>query len=74
MKYAPRHNPLRNLNYKSKEQLGKHLNFVKLNPDDKEKSYGCTICKKRFLTELGASNHVDFIHTELVLKVLEEGQ
>ena len=72
MKYAPRHNPLRNFDYESKEQLGKHLDFVKLNPDDKEKPYFCRVCKKRFLTELGASNHVDFIHTELVLKTLRE--
>jgi hypothetical protein len=72
MKYAPRWNPLRNFNYKSKKQLGKHLAFVGLNPDDKEKPYYCTVCMKRFLTELGASNHVDFVHTELVLKTLRE--
>ena len=72
MKYAPRHNPLQNLNYKSKAQLGRHLAFVKLNPDDRKKPYYCTVCKKRFLTSLGASNHVDFIHTDLVLKALRE--
>ena len=70
MKYAPRHNPLQNLNYKSKKQLGLHLDFTMLDPSDKEKPYGCRVCKKRFLTELGASNHVDFVHTELVLKTL----
>jgi len=72
MKYEPKYNPLRNLNYKSKEQLGKHLAFVELDPDDKEKSYFCRVCKKRFLTLLGASNHVDFVHTELVLATLKE--
>ena len=72
MKYAPRHNPLRNLNYKSKEQLGKHLSLTKYNPN--EDKYKCTFCNKRFLTELGASNHVDFVHTELVLKALQEEQ
>jgi len=72
MKYAPRHNPLRNFNYKSKAQLGRHLDFVKLDPDDKTKPYGCTVCKKRFLTELGAQNHVDFVHTDVVLAALKE--
>lgn len=72
MKYAPRWNPLRNFDYKSKAQLGRHLDFVTLNPDDKEKPYGCKVCKKRFLTELGASNHVDFVHTEVVLAALRE--
>ena len=70
MKYAPRHNPFRGFNYENKEQLGKHLDFVTLNPSDRTKPYGCKVCKKRFLTELGASNHVDFIHTELVLETL----
>lgn len=70
MKYAPRHNPFRNINYKSKKQLQIHLDFVKLNPDDKEKPYYCAVCNKRFLTELGASNHVDFVHTELVFNAL----
>ena len=72
MKYAPRHNPLKNFNYESKKQLGIHLDFVTLDPNNKEKPYGCRVCKKRFLTKLGASNHVDFIHTKLVLKVLRE--
>lgn len=70
MKYSPDFNPLKNFNYTSKEQLGRHLDFVKLNLDNKDKPYYCTICKKKFLTELGASNHVDFVHTELVLKTL----
>jgi len=72
MKYAPRNNPLRNLNYKSKAQLGRHLSFVHLYPGDKLKPYGCTLCKLRFLTLLGASNHVDFEHMEEVLKALRE--
>ena len=72
MKYEPEYNPLKNLNYKSKEQLRRHIDFVGLTPDNKEKPYYCTVCKKRFLTELGASNHVDFVHTELVLNTLKE--
>ena len=72
MKYAPRHNPLKNLNYKSKKQLGIHLAFTALDLSNREKPHRCTICKKRFLTELGAHNHVDFVHTELVLKALRE--
>ncbi len=72
MKYAPRHSPLGNLNYKSEKQLGIHLDFTTLDPSNKEKPYGCTACKKRFLTKLGASNHVDFTHTELVLKALRK--
>ena len=72
MKYEPEFNPLRNLKYKSKKQLQKHLDFVRLDPDNKEKPYCCTVCKKRFLTPLGASNHVDFVHTELVLTALRD--
>ena len=72
MKYAPRHNPFKNFNYKSKAQLGRHLDFVTLDPDNKTKPYGCTACKKRFLTSRGASNHVDVVHTEVVLAALRE--
>jgi hypothetical protein len=72
MKYAPRHNPLRGLNYKSKAQLGRHLSFVHLYPGDKLKPYGCMLCKLRFRTVLGASNHVDFEHTEEVWAALKE--
>lgn len=74
MKYEPEFNPLKNLNYKNREQLQRHLDFVGLTPGNKEKPYYCTICKKRFLTKLGASNHVDFVHTELVLTALKETQ
>ena len=72
MKYEPKFNPLKNLNYKSKNQLQKHLDFVKLNPGDKDRPHYCTVCGKRFLTSLGASNHVDFVHTAEVLKALKE--
>lgn len=72
MKYAPRHNPLGNLNYKSMKQLDVHLGFTILDLSNRKKPYRCTVCKKRFLTSLGASNHVDFVHTELVLKALRE--
>jgi len=72
MKYAPRHNPLRNLKHRSMKQLGVHLSFTTLDPSNKEKPYGCKVCKERFLTPLGASNHVDFVHTDLVLKALRE--
>lgn len=72
MKYAPRWNPLRNIIYKTKAQLGRHLGFVSLDPSNQEKPYGCTLCKRRFLTSLGASNHVDFVHTATVLAALKE--
>ena len=71
MRYEPEFNPLKNLKYKNRKQLQRHLDFVGFNPDE-NKPYYCTICKKRFSTILGASNHVDFIHTELVLSVLRE--
>lgn len=37
MKYEPEFNPLRNLNYKSEEQLQRHIDFVGLTPNNKEK-------------------------------------
>lgn len=63
MKYSPGFNSFRNFKYTSKEQLGKHLDLVKLYPSEK-KPYRCTLCDKAFSTSLGASNHVDFIHNE----------
>lgn len=74
MKYNPKYSPFRNFNYTSKKQLGKHLGLVKLNPDNQKTPYYCTLCEKTFLTSLGASCHVDFIHTEEVLKILQESQ
>jgi hypothetical protein len=70
MKYEPEYNPFKDFKYASKEQLGKHLDLVKLRPREK-KPYYCTLCSKIFLTLLGASNHVDFVHTEEVLKILK---
>jgi len=70
MRYHPDDSPFKNYNFKSKRQLGKYLSLVKLDLSIKEKPYVCTICGLRFLTELGALNHVDFKHTEEVRRIL----
>lgn len=70
MKYEPQWNPFKDFKYTSQEQLGRHLDLVGLNPDNQNKPYYCTLCKKTFLTLLGASNHVNFIHTKEVFKIL----
>lgn len=65
MKYNPEYNPFRDFEYESKEQLGKHLDLVKYNPD--KNRFICTLCGKELTTYLGAHNHLDFTHTAEVL-------
>jgi len=73
MKYSPCFNPFRNFKYTSKKQLAKHLDLVGLYPGER-KPYYCTLCDKTFSTQLGASNHVNFIHTREVFEILNEGE
>jgi len=55
--------------WKNRKTLGKYLNLVKFNPD--KKRYYCTICNKQYLTDTGASNHVDANHEKEILNIIK---
>jgi len=59
--------------WKDRKTLGRYLALVKFNPSATEESYYyCTICKKHFLTELGAYNHIDVKHEKEILKIIKK--
>lgn len=69
MKYNPDFSPVKNIEWDTKEKLGKYLDLIKLNLKNKDKHYQCTLCEETFLTPLGAQNHVDFKHSEKVIEI-----
>ena len=59
--------------WKSKEILRQYNALIKFIPSNKEKSYfKCTVCNRRFLTELGAYYHLDVKHEKEILETIGE--
>jgi len=72
MKYNPDFSPMKHFEFESKKQLGRYCELIKYNPD--ENKYRCTFCDKKFTTESGAYNHIDFEHTQEIMEILKSKQ
>ena len=67
MKYDPR-----NIIFSTKNQLEKYAKLIIYSPQ--KDRYLCPLCKKQFLTPLGAFNHVDYKHEDKIIEIKDKNK
>ena len=69
MKYIPKI-----IDLKTKKRWGEYCNLTSYRPSCKPSGgrFVCNVCKKTFITDRGATNHVDYKHPEKV-KAIQAG-